>query len=154
MTYGERDMEGALGWDKVKRAKYTTVDSYENISDVINNSKERIVKNPSFSLINEYAKWLKKRQEDTTYSLNYKQFNKDSKKDLKNGEQFTSVFDFKSDLKFVSPKSELPLLESAVIDKDKRIAWHRSLSRDIYVHEALNVLSQLKMKTLNHVVKQ
>ena len=154
MTYGERDMDGALRWDRVKRAKYTTVDSYENMSDVINNSRERILESPAFNLINDYAKWLKKRQDNTIYSLNYKQFNKDSKKEVKSGEQFSSVFDFKSDLKFESPKSELPLIASAVIDKDKRIAWHQSLSKDIYVDEALNVLSQLKMKTLNQVVKQ
>ena len=153
MKYGERDMEGALAWDKVDKANYTTVDSYENFSDVVNNSKERIIQNPDFTLINDYAKWLKERQEDTTYSLNYKQFTKDSKKSIKTGEQFKSVFKFKSDLKFVSPKSELPLIKSAVINKDKRIAWHQSLSKDIYVNEALNVLSQLRMRNLNQVIK-
>jgi len=153
MKYGERDMEGALAWDKVDKANYTTVDSYANFSDVVSDSKERIIQNPDFELINDYAKWLKKRQEDTTYSLNYKQFTKDSKKHLKSGEQFKSVFKFKSDLKFVSPKSELPLIESAVISKDKRMAWHQSLSKDIYVNEALNVLSQLRMRNLNQIIK-
>jgi len=153
MKYGERDMEGALAWDKVDKATYTTVNSYDNFSDVVNDSKERIFQNPDFTLINNYAKWLKKRQEDTTYSLNYKQFTKDSKKHLKNGEQFKSVFKFKSDLKFVSPKSELPLIKSAVINKDKRMAWHQSLSKDIYVNEALNVLSQLRMRNLNQLIK-
>lgn len=153
MKYGERDMEGALAWDKVDKATYTTVNSYDNFSDVVNDSKERIFQNPDFTLINNYAKWLKKRQEDTTYSLNYKQFTKDSKKHLKSGEQFKSVFKFKSDLKFVSPKSELPLIKSAVINKDKRMAWHQSLSKDIYVNEALNVLSQLRMRNLNQLIK-
>ena len=153
MKYGERDMEGALAWDKVDKANYTTADSYENFSDVVNNSKERIIQNPDFTLINDYAKWLKERQEDTTYSLNYKQFTRDSKKSIKTGEQFKSVFKFKSDLKFVSPKSELPLIKSAVINKDKRTAWHQSLSKDIYVNEALNVLSQLRMRNLNQVIK-
>ncbi len=153
MKYGERDMDGALAWDKVDKATYKTADSYENFSDVVSDSKERIIQNPDFELINDYAKWLKKRQEDTTYSLNYKQFTKDSKKHLKSGEQFNSVFKFKSDLTFVSPKSELPLIESAVISKDKRMAWHQSLSKDIYVNEALNVLSQLRMRNLNQIIK-
>ena len=152
MKYGERDMKGALAWDKVDKANYTAVNSYENFSDVVNDSKERIMQNPDFSLINDYAKWLKKRQEDTTYSLNYKQFTKESKKHTKSGEQFKSVFKFKSDLKFVSPKSELPLIKSAVIDKDKRTAWHQNLAKDIYVNEALNVLSQLRLKNLNQIV--
>ena len=153
MKYGERDMKGSLAWDKVDKANYTTVDSYDNFSDVVNDSKERIIQNPSFSLINDYAKWLKKRQEDTTYSLNFKQFTKDSKKHEKSGEKFKSVFKFKSDLKFVSPKSELPLIKSAVISKDKRMAWHTHVAKDIYINEALNVLSQLKMRNLNQIVQ-
>jgi carboxyl-terminal processing protease len=152
MKYGERDMKGALAWDKVDKANYSAVNSYENFSDVVNDSKERIMQNPDFSLINDYAKWLKKRQDDTTYSLNYKQFNKESKKHIKSGEQFKSVFKFKSDLTFVSPKSELPLIKSAVIDKDKRTAWHQNLAKDIYVNEALNVLSQLRLRNLNQIV--
>ncbi len=153
MKYGERDMDGALAWDKVDKANYTTVDSYENFSDVVNESKERIMQNPDFKLINDYAKWLKKGQEDTTYSLNFKQFTKEAKAHEKSGEKFKSVFKFNSNLKFVSPKSELPLIESAVVNKDKRIAWHKSLAKDIYVNEALNVLSQLKMRNLNQIVK-
>ncbi len=153
MKYGERDLEGALAWDKVPKANYTPVNSYENFSDVVNNSKERIMQNPNFSLINEYAKWLKKSQDDTTYSLNFKQFTKEAKKHQKEGEQFKSVFKFNSDLKFTSPQSELPLIKNDVIDGDKRTAWHQNLAKDIYINEALNVLSELKMRNLNHIVK-
>ena len=153
MNYGERDMDGALAWDKVDKANYTTVDSYENFSDVVNESKERIIQNPKFSLINDYAKWLKKNQEDTTYSLNFKQFKKEAKQHKKSGEKFKSVFKFKSNLTFVSPKSELPLIKSAVINKDKRVAWHQSLAKDIYVNEALNVLSKLRMKNQHQIVQ-
>ena len=41
MKFGERDITGALIWDKVPQAKYTKTNSYENFSDVINKSKEQ-----------------------------------------------------------------------------------------------------------------
>ena len=153
MKFGERDLDGALAWDKVPKANYTPVNSYENFSDVVNKSKERIMQNPNFSLINEYAKWLKKGQDDTTCSLNFKQFTKEAKKHQKEGEQFKSVFKFDSDLKFTSPQSELPSIKNDVIDGDKRTAWHQNLAKDIYINEALNVLSELKMRNLNQIVK-
>ena len=153
MKFGERDLDGALDWDKVQKANYSPVNSYENFSDVVNNSKERIMQNPDFSLINDYAKWLKKGQDDTTYSLNFKQFTKEAKKHQKQGEKFKSVFKFKSKLKFESPKSELPLIKKDIIDGDKRMAWHQNLAKDIYINEALNVLSELRMKNLNKIVK-
>lgn len=153
MKIGERDLDGALAWDKVDRANYTVVNSYSNFGEVVDNSNERILQNPNFSLINDYAKWLKKSQDDTSYSLNFKQFTKDAKKHEKSGEKFKSVFKFKSDLKFVSPKSEIPLIEKEVVSKDKRTAWHQSLAKDIYINEALNVLSELQMRAKNTLVK-
>jgi carboxyl-terminal processing protease len=153
MKFGERDLEGALEWDKVPKADYSPVNSYDNFSDVVNNSKDRIMQNPNFSLINDYAKWLKKGQEDTTYSLNIKQFTKEAKKHQKQAEEFKAVYKFKSNLKFESPQSELPLIKKDIINGDKRIAWHQNLAKDIYINEALNVLSELKMRNLNQVVK-
>ena len=35
MKFGERDLEGALPWDKVKKTDYTLIDSYENFTDCL-----------------------------------------------------------------------------------------------------------------------
>jgi carboxyl-terminal processing protease len=153
MNFGERDLEGALLWDKVPQANYKLTNSYENFTDVIYNSKERIAKDPKFKLINEYAKWLKENQDDNTYSLNYKVFSEeDTKEDLK-AAKFKSAFEYQSELKFISPKYELPLLKKDTILSDKRMAWHKNLSKDIYVYEALNVLSELKLRIPSKIVK-
>jgi carboxyl-terminal processing protease len=153
MEFGERDMKGALVWDKVAQAKYTMTDSYDNFEDVVYNSKKRIADNERFQLINEYAKWLKKSQEDANYSLNYTHFIKDSEFKEKEVAKFKEIFKFDSKLSFSSPKYELPLLEKDSILTDKRAYWHKNLSKDLYVAEALNVLSELKMKSINEVVK-
>jgi len=153
MKFGEKDLEGALIWDKVPQAKYLQTNSYKNFSDVIYNSKERIASDPKFKLINEYAKWLKENQDDTSYSLNYKSFSKESESQEKEAKKFKTVFDYKSDLTFASPTYELPLLKKDTILADKRVAWHKNLSKDMYISEALNVLSELKLKTPSEVVK-
>ena len=79
MKVGERDLDGALAWDKVPQADYSQTNSYSNFADVVYKSKQRIASDTNFKLVNEYAKWLKKNQEDGTYSLNYKKFFKESK---------------------------------------------------------------------------
>lgn len=153
MKFGERNLDGALVWDKVPNAKYNQTNSYSNFADVIYNSKERIAKNPKFQLINEYAKWLKENQDDTTYSLNYKNFSKESKTQELSSKKFKNLFDFKSNLTFTSPKHELPSLKKDEALSDKRVAWHKNLAKDMYVSEALNVLSELKLKSENEIVK-
>ena len=153
MKFGERDLDGALLWDKVPQANYTQTNSYENFADVVYNSKERIASSPKFKLINEYAKWLKKNQDASSYSLNYKNYAEENKAKEKQAKQFSSAFKFDSNLKFASPKYEFPLLEKDSVLADKRIAWHKNLSKDVYVSEALNVLSELKLKRPTEIVK-
>jgi len=153
MKFGERDLDGALPWDQVKKANYSQTNSYQNFANVISNSKKRISTNDKFKLINEYAKWLKENQDDTTFSLNYKSFANESVTQEKAAEKFKTVFDYKSNLKFKSPTYELSLLEKDSILADKRIAWHKNLSKDIYISEALNVLSELKMNSSNTLIK-
>lgn len=153
MKFGERDLDGALVWDKVKQADYVQTNSYQNFNDVVNNSKQRIATDSKFKLINEYAKWLKKKQDDTSYSLNYKLFEESNVANEKDAEKFKSVFDYKSNLTFNSPNYELSLIKKDTALADKRLAWHKNLSKDVYIFEAINVLSELKMNTKNEIVK-
>jgi carboxyl-terminal processing protease len=153
MKFGERDLESALAWDKVQQANYSQTNSYANFNDVVYNSKERIATDTSFKLVNEYAKWLKKNQDDTSYSLNYKKFSKDSDTREKEAKKFKSVFDYKSNLTFTSPKYEQTLSKTDKDLEDKRLAWHKNLSKDMYVSEALTVLSELKLKEESKIVK-
>lgn len=154
MEFGERDLDGALPWDSVKKAKYKKTKSYTNFNEVITDSKQRINSNPKFISINEYAKWLKKNQDDNTYSLNYKTYNNNVKKRQEEGKKFKDIFKFKSNLTFTSPKYETSLFKQDSTLQDKRKAWHRNLKKDIYLNEALNVLSQLKMNKNLEIVKK
>jgi len=120
MKFGERDLKGALIWDKVKQADYIPVKSYENFSEVIDNSKRRIASDSKFKLINEYAKWLKKNQENTSFSLNYKIFTKENLQQEQDAEKFKTVFNYKSDLSFTSPKYELPILKKDTVLAEKK----------------------------------
>jgi carboxyl-terminal processing protease len=154
MKFGERDLEGALVWDKVKQANYIPTKTYENFSEVIYNSKQRIASDSKFKLINEYAKWLKKNQENTSYSLNYRLFSKENLLQEKDAEKFKTVFDYNSDLNFTSPEYELSLLKKDTVLADKRSRWHKNLSKDVYIDEALNVLSELKLNPSNKLAKK
>ena len=153
MNFGERDLTGALIWDKVPQATYTKTDSYNNFNAVVANSKKRINEDTRFISINEYAKWLKKNQDDDLYSLEYSTYKKESKLRQEEAKKFKDIFKFESDLNFASPKYELTLFKQDTVLKDKRFAWHKNLKKDIYMNEALNVLSELKMQSKQTILK-
>ena len=103
--------------------------------------------------INEYAKWLKKNQDDNLYSLDYSAYKKENEDRQEEGKKFKDIFKFESALNFTSPKYETSLFKQDTILKDKRFAWHKNLKKDIYMNEALNVLSELKMKSAQEFIK-
>lgn len=153
MEFGERNLNGALPWDKVKRANYKVKNPYSNFDNVIYNSKLRVAENEKFKKINEYAKWLKYIQNNHVINLNYKKFKTENIEKENQGKKFREVFKFESKLNFTSPKYESSLFSKDTILRDKRVAWHKDLKKDIYIDEALKVLSELKIKDDYSIVK-
>ncbi len=154
LKYGERNLEGALPWDKVPEATYTKVNAYQNFDEVVYQSKARILNDPKYQLINDYAKWLKKNQEETAYSLHYKTFQEKNKAQETESKKYSTLFDYKSELSFTSPDYEQILFKTDTVLENKRIVWHKRLNKDMYVDEALHVLSQLKLKRTTVAVLQ
>jgi len=153
LEIGERDLKNPLKYDKVPEANYSLWNKYQNYEAAINNSKKRVATNNNFKLINENAKWLKKSQDDTLIYLSLDAYKKDIEKNKSESSKFKSIRDFTTNLTFNSPLYELPIIEA---DKDlaaKRNAWHKNLKKDIYMDEALNILSELKIKPQHHLVK-
>ncbi len=143
---GERDQENPLQWDKIKKTDYTPIDFYSNLDEVIQNSQERITHDDEFKNIKKYALWLQAGKDNNTFSLNYDTFVEEEEKRSKEVEEFKDIYKHTSNLEFKSPMSELPAIEKDTLLGTKRDVWHKNLSEDVYIDEALNVLSELKKK--------
>ena len=153
MEIGERDLVNPLKFDKVPQANYSLWNNYQNYDTAINNSKKRVANNHYFKLINQNAKWLKKSQDDTIIYLNLNEYKKDLEDNKNESLKYKSIRDYTTNLTFNSPLYEQPLLENDKDLAEKREAWHKNLKKDIYIEEALNVLSELKIKPQHHLVK-
>jgi carboxyl-terminal processing protease len=146
---GERDVENAMPWDKIDEASYK-VSKTATFSDVIAKSKERMAKSEQFRLIDENAKWINERKDVNTYSLNYKKFKNEEDAVETNAKKFKAIIDYKSNLKFTSLPYEQEIFKNDTLLAQKRERWHESLTSDVYVEEALHILSDMKS---NAVVK-
>lgn len=150
---GERDEKNPLSWDKIEPAEYTPLDVYENFHVVVNDSKKRIQDNPHFIIIDDNARWLKEGRDDTMVQLNYEKYKEDLNRRQEESKAFDDIGLYESPLNFESPQYELPLMENDEVLAQKRETWHKNLKKDIYMEEALRVLSELKMNDKNLLVK-
>ncbi|WP_139002157.1 carboxy terminal-processing peptidase [Hyunsoonleella aestuarii] len=142
---GEKDKDNPLPYDVIDAADYTVWDNYFDYDQTIKSSAERMSNNEQLKLIEENAKWVKSKIDDTVFSLNYKKYK--AKLDLNEEEakRFDALSDYKTNLTFQPLAYEKELFESDTTDlKEKRERWYESLSQDVYIEEALNVLEDLR----------
>ncbi len=147
---GERDQSNPLAWDEIPPADYEPWDGYIDYDATIANSKERMAANPHIKLIEENARWLKEQQEKTEVSLNYNKYRDQAKKDKEKSQYFKSLSNYDSKLSFKSLKYEESLFTKDPVLREKRDRWHKSLAKDVYVEEAINVLQDLKMNNIKN----
>lgn len=147
LKMGERDMDNAMVWDKIDPAQYTIWANNSRFDQAIENSKSRIAKNPQFKLIEENAKWIDSRSKEYNYSLKIEEFKKMQQKIEETNKKYKSLSEYNYNLKFGSLPAEAEAMKTDASLKEKRVRWHESLSKDIYVEEALNVLDDLQSKS-------
>ncbi|HRB72179.1 MAG TPA: carboxy terminal-processing peptidase [Flavobacterium sp.] len=152
LKMGERDIDNAMPWDKIEPAQFKFWDRQNNFDAAIDNSKKRIADNPKFKLIDENAQWIDQRNKENVYSLNIDQFKAEQKAIEEKSKKYKSIADYKNTLEFASLSYETEQMKTDNSLKEKRDRWHESLSKDIYVEEALNVLDDLQPKAIGKEV--
>ncbi|SHF96096.1 carboxyl-terminal processing protease [Flavobacterium fluvii] len=146
LKMGERDVDSAMPWDKIDPAPYKVWKNNANFEKAIAESKKRIAQNPQFKLIEENAKWIDKRSNENLYSLKMEDFKTNQKAIEDSAKKFKAIANYDYHLKFTSLPQEAEAMEKDASLKEKRERWHESLSKDIYVEEALNILDDLQFK--------
>lgn len=141
---GERDQDNPLPWDEIQPAEYNIWDNYFDYEATVKKSNERMQKSEQLQLIDENARWIKKIRDKNMYSLNYKEYKQALNNNEKEAKKFEKLADYKTNLTFKSLPYEVALIEKDTVLKEKRKRWHTSLSKDVYMEEALNVLNDLK----------
>ena len=112
---------------------------------MVSSSKQRIENNALFQLIEENAKWIKESRDDSSTPLNYDLYKKELDRNETEVKRFDQLSDYENQLQFASLPYELEAISKDSILKEKRSRWHDNLRKDLYVEEALNVLTDLRV---------
>nr|AOE08247.1 peptidase, S41 family [uncultured bacterium]CCG00475.1 peptidase family S41 [uncultured Flavobacteriia bacterium] len=141
---GEKDLDNPLNWNKIDPAKYDNSSKIFNYSQAIEKSKKRISENQYFSLIDQHAKLVKSNQDDKMISLDYESYKEDQENFKSHSDKLKIIDEFISPYLFNWNESNQNTNSSYNDDmKEKRDRWIKTLEKDIYVNEAMNLLKDL-----------
>ena len=140
---GEKDQDNPLSWDRITPAFYKPLPKLANYDYSVERSKRRIEDNPFVALIKDQAAWIKKQQDDSRFYLDYESFKFKRESNKKYADKFKKILDFESDLEF----DWLYEANSSKVPNDdlikKRERWGKSLKKDLYITEAVEILKDL-----------
>ena len=141
---GEKDQDNPLEWDEIAPANYKLWESSFDYETTIKNSKDRMDSSAEIKLIDDNARWIKTMRDQSVYQLNFSKYSQDLELNETEAKRFDVLSEYQTDLSFESLPYELPLMEQDSVFKINRTRWHEKLSKDIYMEEAIIVLSDLK----------
>jgi carboxyl-terminal processing protease len=152
---GEKDQDNPLAWDSITPAFYKPFEGMNNYEYSLSRSKQRMKDNPFITLIDEQALWIKKQQENYIYSLDFTSYKATRQSNKTYSERFKKLGNFESSLEFQwlpEAGSKAEVNDDLII---KRKRWQKSLKKDIYISEAIEILKDLSTQLMgNNIIAE
>ncbi|MDO5616519.1 MAG: carboxy terminal-processing peptidase [Cruoricaptor ignavus] len=141
---GERFDDYALAWDKIAATGNVQKLNYFNVGELQNKSKNRMADNKTYQLVLESAKWKESLDKEEAITLNQNKFNELMKQRKAQVKKFEVLEKYDNGLKFERYKDELTRETKDEAFKKKSENWIKNLRKDLYLKEAINVISDMK----------
>ncbi|MDI1354908.1 MAG: carboxy terminal-processing peptidase [bacterium] len=143
LELGEKEYTNPMPWDEIGKASYTEFTTI-NYGSVDKNSSKRVSGSSQFALIEQQAKEIKLKKDDTKYSLKLDVFRAEQKQIREQNKKYEDL------------KKEIKGFSASLLDEDKlkeandtsrlnrEERWVKNVAKDVYIHEAANVINDLK----------
>ncbi|WP_313502359.1 carboxy terminal-processing peptidase [Kaistella carnis] len=140
---GERYDDYALAWDKIPAVSYQPL-NYFSVTALQRGIEARLANNKTYQLIQESSQWKENLDKEESISLNQKKFNEVMKTRKSQIKKFKNLEKFNNGLKFVVNPDEAVREKTDEAFAKKTENWMKNLQRDLYLEEAVNVISEMK----------
>lgn len=143
LDQGEKEQDYPMAWDEIAAAKYTPWSKALAVDKLKATSAERVKANSGFTLLNDAAKRLKKQKDETVVSLNYDKFMAEQKKYKEEAKKMDALDKEIEGVEVQTLKSDV-VPESDTVKVAKNKEWYKSIKKDLYLHETVNIISEMK----------
>lgn len=136
----ERDDPNALVWDEMPKANYQTWTTAPDLTALQQKSKERLAANDVFTQIKDNTNILADNRK-TARSLELKNYKAQLKEIKDISTKVRGLTQTKDDLSVANIASDLTIINSDSLKKDRNDFWLKYLKKDVYLNETVNVMN-------------
>ena len=144
MKVGEKESHNALPFDEIPNASFMRWQHLYDKKQVVRASLARINANPVFKQIDDNARRLKARSDESSYPLNLEAYRLHQKKIQEEAERIGKIGDEKTGVKSTFLVIDKQAVDGDTIKTKKFTSWFEALEKDLYISEAVNVIGDMK----------
>jgi carboxyl-terminal processing protease len=144
IDFGEEQEPYALQWDEIRKAKYKEWSPNYKLDKVQKDTDKRVSKDATFSSIDENAKRLNERRNETLYSLNLEDYRVLQRTLEEESKKYENLIKSDETLKIIALKKDLAENKADTVKQASFEKFEKELKKDIYLQEAIRIIHQVQ----------
>ena len=140
LDQGEKEQDYPLKWDEIQPARYRPWNAAPAIDKLRANSKVRVAANPSFKVMDEMVKSMRKNKDETTVSLQFAAYRAKQQESKAVSDRYEAAQKTSTALAFSPLAADLRALGGDTIKINRAARVTKSLKKDITIGEAVAVI--------------
>lgn len=144
LSYGEKESKFALEADKIAAADYK-IDktNQKKIEKAKEKSDKRIKSSDIFNEIEQVALKVKAQSNKTKFTLNLAEYREEMRKNEVDNKKYEELYKKIKPFVMLNAKHDNDIMGTDSLKVKIKKDWNKNFEKDIYIHEALNVLNDL-----------
>jgi carboxyl-terminal processing protease len=143
LEVGEKETEYPMKWDEIAKAEYKPWVKKMNKDKIVQRSQARIKNDEVFKMIEQNAKRLKKRQDETVQTLHLEKYQKEQQK-LKEESKKYEIEDREVKNMVVAAIKGEEAAESDTLASARQKSFFKELKTDHAIYEALQIINDMQ----------
>ena len=143
LDQGEKEQDYPMAWDEIAPAHYQALKPAYNVEKLKKQSDERRKSNSNFDILEQAAKRYKKQKDSTIVSLNFDKFIAEQKRYKAESKKMEELDKEIPGMEVIALKADA-IPESDTVKVKKAKDWYKSIKKDIYLNETLNIMGDMK----------
>ncbi|GAC1586560.1 MAG: carboxy terminal-processing peptidase [Hymenobacter sp.] len=140
LDQGEKESDYPLKWDEIQPARYRAWDGAPALDKLRANSKARVANNPSFKVMDEMVKSMRKRKDETTVSLKLSAYRAEQLESKAVSDRYDAAQKTTTALAFSPLAADVRALGGDTVKVNRAARFTKSLKKDITIGEAVSVI--------------
>lgn len=136
---GEKDEIFPMAWTQIEPVYYKK-SNIKKLDKIKKKSEKRVASSEAFAMIDEQAKWFEEVQNDTEVALNFETYKSEQEAFNERSEKYKDLDKENPMLIVENLAADMATLESDTMRAKRIEKWHKTLKKDPYIDEVVQIM--------------